>query len=463
MAKLSKLDYFTFNNQTPMRTFTLVLLLMPMTLFAQIDANATCETVALYQRLQTFAGNQLLFGHENSTYEGIGWQDPVGTTDQSDVFNAIGDFPAVYGFDFIDGYGTFYEHVRRAYRRGGIITISDHMDNPATSGDSWDTGGNAVSKILTIGSNEHIIYNWYLDQAANFFLNIKEEGIHIPIIYRPLHENSGNWFWWGKNQCTPAEFVQLWQYTVSYLRDTKGVHNVLYAYSPSRPSTDGGYGSRYPGDDWVDILGFDYYQGSSVFASGLIPDCQLVVNLANQKNKIAALTEFGIFGGIQNTLLPDWFRTELLNPIKNDPIAKQIVWALTWRNGTMDHHWVPVSGENNFISFVNFANDPYTAFESDLPADLYDCSNITSNTALAETSYLRLYPNPAQNHVNLEIDRPFAQGQLTLFDLSGKRILDHVLLNPATTISLGQLPAGVYAIRIQLDGEAPISQSLIIQ
>ncbi|MCE6997947.1 glycoside hydrolase family 26 protein [Saccharothrix sp. S26] len=67
-------------------------------------------------------------------------------------------------------------------------------------------------------------------------------GNPIPNIYRPFHENSGSWFRWGAAHASPAEYVELFRYTVEYLRDVKGVHNFLYAYSPG-----GGYGGMaYP-------------------------------------------------------------------------------------------------------------------------------------------------------------------------------------------------------------------------
>src|SRR5207302_7820889 len=69
-----------------------------------------------------------------------------------------------------------------------------------------------------------------------------------------------DWFWWGKSHCTPEELKQLWQFTISYLRDTKGVHNLLYAFNTDKFYSENEYLERYPGDEWIDMIGFDIYQ-----------------------------------------------------------------------------------------------------------------------------------------------------------------------------------------------------------
>ena len=198
----------------------------------------------------------------------------------------------------------------------------------------------------------------------------------IPVIYRPFHENTGNWFWWGSPFSTPEEFVALWQKTVTYLRDEKDVHNLLYAYSPFNPWLFGGYGERYPGDDYVDILGFDLY-GDFGFEAALVANARQVVELAQEKEKISAITEFGVQAGIQNTLRMNWFMDQFLSPLKEDSLANQVAYALTWRNEATDHHWVPFEGAPNFNSFISFHEDPYSLFLADLPEIGMDCESGT--------------------------------------------------------------------------------------
>ncbi|KFI58580.1 glycoside hydrolase family 26 protein [Bifidobacterium cuniculi] len=90
------------------------------------------------------------------------------------------------------------------------------------------------------------------------------DGTAVPIAFRPLHENNGSWFWWGATHASTAEYKELFRYIVDYLRDAKGVHNLPYAYSPTG-SFNGdptNYLATYPGDAWVDLLGYDQYMSS---------------------------------------------------------------------------------------------------------------------------------------------------------------------------------------------------------
>src|SRR5690606_5740297 len=116
-----------------------------------------------------------------------------------------------------------------------------------------------------------------------------------PVIFRPFHEFDGDFFWWGAPYSSPTEFKELWKFTVTYLRDTLNVHNLLYAYSPDNSyTTKAGYLSRYPGDEYVDILGMDNYgdllaqDGSGVARAN--QKLKIVSDLAKEKVKIAAMT-----------------------------------------------------------------------------------------------------------------------------------------------------------------------------
>jgi mannan endo-1,4-beta-mannosidase len=72
---------------------------------------------------------------------------------------------------------------------------------------------------------------------------------------------TGGWFWWGVPHTRDDEFARLWRFTVQYLRDVKGLHHLLYAYAPnaSGPTGVDTYLAGYPGDEWVDVLGYDRY------------------------------------------------------------------------------------------------------------------------------------------------------------------------------------------------------------
>ena len=146
-----------------------------------------------------------------------------------------------------------------------------HLNNPLTGGDSWDNSHNdVVRSILTPGSVTREKFITWLDRLADFALNLKDsKGELIPVIFRPLHEHTQGWSWWGSSCTTESEFVEFWQMIVTYLRDTKGVHNLLYAVSPQ---LDSWYDDqtirdrllyRWPGDNFVDFIGMDCYHGEN--------------------------------------------------------------------------------------------------------------------------------------------------------------------------------------------------------
>jgi len=92
------------------------------------------------------------------------------------------------------------------------------------------------------------------------------------------------------------EFINLWKFTVKYLRDTKGVHNFIYAISPQMDSakTVDDFYFRWPGDEWVDFVGMDCYQGinNAVFVTNL----KAISKVSLAKLKPCGVTETGVEG-----------------------------------------------------------------------------------------------------------------------------------------------------------------------
>ncbi len=96
-----------------------------------------------------------------------------------------------------------------AVARGGINTFFWHLFNPVT-GDNFYDKTPAVSAILP-GGERHEFYRRELDRLAAFILSLKDSnGKPIPIIFRPYHEHTGSWFWWGQDFCIADEYKELW-------------------------------------------------------------------------------------------------------------------------------------------------------------------------------------------------------------------------------------------------------------
>lgn len=364
-----------------------------------VTKNATKETRSLFAFLLNYRKNAIMFGHQHETTQGLTIKKTDGT--ESDTFNAVGDFAAVYGWDSLSivdprSEGDVVPQIKKAYARGGIITISAHLNNPKTAHEKgpWPTGTawdkrSAVKDALPGGAYNHVL-NQYLDQIADWAANLKDDrGQLIPVIMRLFHENTGAWFWWGNEQCTPAEYKQLYAYAVGYLRDKKGVTNFLYAYSPNNfwDVTEQNYLERYPGDEWVDVMGFDDYgfldDKIDAWFKNVTANTALVVRMAEARGKVPVISEIGIqapdiaAGKIDN----HWYR-KLLAALKADKDAQRIAFLLTWRNSPdgdgngHPHYWVPYNSPENIKNgtledFRAFYKDDLTAFNRDIH-NVYD-------------------------------------------------------------------------------------------
>jgi mannan endo-1,4-beta-mannosidase len=341
------------------------------------DRSATPETVNMLAGMKHAAGQGIMFGHQDDLAYGIGWIHPGG---ESDVKRVTGDFPAVYGMDLGDiehrsavnldsvPFGDMKKWAGEIWARGGVITFSWHVDNPLTGGSSWDVTSDRVVASVLPGGEKHEEFRVWLDNLAEFIASLKDDkGVAIPVIFRPWHEHTGSWFWWGQDLCTTEEFIALWRFTFEYLCGEKNLHNLLFAYSSGGDiSSTEQYLERYPGDEYVDLIGFDYYQmpeaGNRSFTDNVHRVLGIVTEAAAAHGKLAALTEAGYEG------IPDstWW-TGTFWPAMRD---HRISYALVWRNAhnKPGHFYAPHPGHMSAQDFIDFYNLPETLFQKDVTA-----------------------------------------------------------------------------------------------
>ncbi|HSO86697.1 MAG TPA: glycosyl hydrolase [Draconibacterium sp.] len=357
---------------------TFLLLIFASTLFSQpIDKNATKETVALFKNLKELSKNHTLFAHQHATEYGHGWS---GDEDRSDVKSVCGSHPAMVGVDFSGFSGRPKEAVDQekvkvrknvvdTYNRGGVTTAAWHFNNPVSSGGFYwkDSVSLPAVKYIIPGGEAHEKYKDILAEIGDWAKSLKgADGTLAPVIFRPFHEFDGGWFWWGAPHCTKEEFVSLWRFTVSYLRDSLEVHNFLYAFSPDNKfNSEEQFLERYPGDEWVDMLGMDNY--GDMGRDRKAPDVasmklKIISDYAIKKGKLAAFTETGLES------IPDtkWWTETLLKVMKKDNM--QLCYVLVWRNDSQSptHYYAPFPGQVSVPNFMEFYNDTYTLFEKDL-------------------------------------------------------------------------------------------------
>ena len=331
-----------------------------------VDRHATPETRALYRNLWKLQQEAVMFGHHDFPSYGIGWR---GDSDRSDVKDITGDHPAVYSLDMHRINDRKIEFIKQVYQNGGLSILVWHQDNPLTEGPgkpypqgtAWDNTP-CVSQILQEGSDLNIKYRKRLDQVAEALHKmVDDEGRPIPVIFRPFHEHTQSWNWWGSKAATDAEFKLLWQFVVKYLRDEKDCHNVIYAISPQMDEVYADARSRllyrWPGDKWVDFIGIDCYHGRNTKA--FVANVKALSALSKEKGKPVGVTETGL----ENNHTVDYWTKDVLPAIKGQWCSM----VVAWRNEKPSHAFGPYPSDASASDFKLFYEDSYTLFQRDLP------------------------------------------------------------------------------------------------
>lgn len=336
------------------------------------DKLATKETRSLYLNLQKLSKKGVLVGHQDDLYRGRGWENEPG---RSDFKELVGEYPAILGSDLgkieLGGdknvswqqFTIQTSHIKQLYRQGGINTIAWHMNNPVNPTQGMKSTQD--STIYYLFSDPKLVerYHTWMDAAADYLLSLKgDNGEPIPVLLRLYHEHTGNWFWWGKSHCTPEEYIKMWRYTVDYLRNTRQVHNLLTVYCTDIFDSAEVYLERYPGDEYVDVLGFDLYDKDRWHPAGTYVEkgkkmVKILQDINKDKKKIMALAETGF----NKVPVDNWWTGYVLPVIKNSGLSYVLIWSIGVNN-----YFSPYVGHPSAPDFQKFHQKKWLFFESDV-------------------------------------------------------------------------------------------------
>ncbi len=246
--------------------------------------------------------------------------DAVTLNNQEDVAhirsNSGNKTPALVGFDFMHGTGKEYNDdnggwfqaytdatislAKELYQRGGIPAFCWHWRDPLKNDIGFYSptgGGDKTSFDLTTActnsnctawdtnSDAYIAIVEDIDKVAGYLKELQDAD--VAVLWRPVHEASGGWFWWGYKGAAP--FKLLYKLIFDRLTDHHHLNNLIWVWN-----SEGGDPDWYPGDEYVDIIGRDFYYSNNtqVNHASLIGEFEKLKNLFGTK-KMIALSENG--------------------------------------------------------------------------------------------------------------------------------------------------------------------------
>ncbi|MBX2894211.1 MAG: T9SS type A sorting domain-containing protein [Cyclobacteriaceae bacterium] len=444
--------------------------------FTQVDSNVSEKTAILYNNLKVIQNsNYFLFGQEffNSFRYSSGAAH--GDKNHADSYDVTGAYPMVLGSDFhyyLDkseterGYHT--EAVKWAYQQGFVITFDWHISARNTT--SYECGGAPVNLAKNIANGDlNGDRTWYLAELDKVIAIINNDlivnGEPIPIVFRPLHEMNGGWFWWGAScsSFTPADYKKLFQLTVDYIKDR--TTSVLFCWSPNSPVNTTIMANYYPGDAYVDILGLDMYE---ITASPFRQYMGTLVDYAQAHDKIAVLSETGYRNDSGNgEVASKYWNDTLLPAIVNDPAGKaiKIAWALTWINSAWSHPYVPHAGSTTLAkqSFNNFKNSPHVKFSHN-SANLYQPLVVVSTGDDTLKEAVAIYLEPDKGLITIKTTSLTTPVEVGIYEVSGKEIAKELTSKNEITFSIEKLmiKPGIYVVKIT-SGTKSTVQKIYIQ
>lgn len=389
-----------------------------------VNSNANNQAKSLYQFLVSKFNSKILSGQTNSYY--------------NEVKTIAGQSPMIKGFDFqhyTQGYAYLWKNgahtfgweddgtVKQAidwYKSTagkGIVTFQWHWHSPSggkagtntfyTNQTSFD-----VSNAVISGTVENSLVIRDIDSIATQLGKLQAAG--VPVLWRPLHEAGGAWFWWGAKGAKPCK--DLFYILYDRLTNYHHLNNLIWVWST--PETD-----WYPGNDFIDIAGHDSYPG--VYNYDIQKNSFDRLFTLTQGKKLIAMTENG--------------------PIPNadDCLALDAPWAyfMSWGN------LVTAQNTNEHIKEI-FNNRNVLTLEN---------PTAINQMKLGKVQEYTLYPNPASKKVT--ITGPL-YNRLEILNMNGAIVF--ATTSRAQSITTDQLPTGMYYFKFYNNDTTNVEKIIIL-
>jgi mannan endo-1,4-beta-mannosidase len=375
-----------------------------------IDAAVDSTTKSLYSFLVSHFGENIISGQTSDYYDTIksitGKSPMLITFDFQHYTQGYSYLWANGGFSFgWDDNGATQKAITwyNSANKKGIVSFQWHWHSPGggTVGTNTFYTANTtfdITKAVQSGTPENIAAIRDIDSIATQLKKLQNAG--VPVLWRPLHEAGGGWFWWGAKG--PVACKQLYAILYNRLTNYHKIHNLIWVWST--PET-----AWYPGNDSVDIAGYDSYPSN--FDYGIQKNAFDVLYNLTGGHKLITMSE--------NGAIPD----------PNDCLTMDAPWSyfMSWGN------LVKTANTNVHINDV-FTNPNVLTLENPTP--------VKKISAQGMTGY-RVFPNPARETVQID-GGSFTR--LELIDLNGRIVFKTT--NPMHIINIQQYQNDVYILKI---------------
>ncbi|KAK3987385.1 family 26 putative glycoside hydrolase [Cladorrhinum sp. PSN332] len=307
-----------------------------------VGPSTSTVTQKLYDYLRSIYGKKILSGQQELSWSN--W-----------IQQQTGKTPALVAVDLMDyspsrvergTVGTAVEEAITHHNRGGIVSVLWHWNAPAglydTEENKWWSGfytrATDFDVELALRDTTNANYTLLIRDIDAIAVQLKRlQTAGVPVLWRPLHEAEGGWFWWGAKGPEPAK--KLWDIVYERLAVHHGLDNLIWVWNSVLPEW-------YPGDDTVDILSADVYaQGNGPMST----QYNELIELGKDKKMIAAAEVgaaplpdllqayeahwlwFAVWGDsfINNA---EWNSVQTLNTIYNSDYVLTLDEIQGWRN-----------------------------------------------------------------------------------------------------------------------------------
>lgn len=319
-----------------------------------VTKNPSKEAKALYDYLCEMRGKGILSGQQVYTR----------TPEMTVINKETGKYPAILGIDLIEyspsrvahgSRGSIVNDAKKWAKEGGIISCCWHWNAPKgylvekdEDYKRWYDGFRTSAANFNFGkgihdheTDEYKAMISDIDAIARQLKVLQRE--NIPVLWRPVHEASGGWFWWGARG--KDNYIELYKLIFDRLVNYHGINNLIWVWNAQDPDW-------YPGDEYVDVISYDTYPGKREYKP--MHDELIIIQSATSQAKLCALSE--------NGPLPD------IEALANEKSLWS--WFCTWDGEFVMKNNKYSSEYTDLETFKRFYENDYLITRDELP-DIY--------------------------------------------------------------------------------------------